>query len=116
MKKQKTHVNSAGASYFAVNAFGWATAKTPWEAMANLDLVASGNTPSVKGPKFKKATEDVSLYYLPDEDAFQGTNFYAPVDKDGKPYGIPIYVGLSEHNEKIIKEDMELLATTKKGK
>lgn len=102
----KEHVNSQGACYFAVNFLGWATAKTPWEALAKLDLNMSGKRVIVGGPKFLDQTEGVNLYYLPDESIFQGTEFFAPVDKDRKPYGIPIYAGLNNNNEKIIKQSL----------
>jgi hypothetical protein len=103
----KSHTNSQGAAYFAVNFLGWATAKTPWEALAKLELSMTGKKVTVGGPMFSGQTEGVSLYYLPDEDKFKGTNFYAPVDSEGKPYGIPIYAGLSEHNERAIKKTLE---------
>jgi hypothetical protein len=102
----KTYINSQGACYLAVNFLGWATARTPWEALAKLDLNANGKRVTVGTKAYAEQTEDATLYYLPDESKFKGTNYYSPVDGDGKPYGIPLYGGLSEHNELVIKKTL----------
>ena len=105
--KKKDYVNTQGAAYFVVNFLGWAVAKTPWEALARLTLNMSGKRVTVGTKPYADQTERVSLYYLPDEDKFKGTNYYAPVDAEGKPYGVCLYAGLSEHNEEIIKENLK---------
>lgn len=101
--KTKDYINSKGACYFAVNAFGWATARSPWEAMAKLDLDAfSRRRPTIGSKTYKEQTAWVSLWYLPDESKFAGTDCYRPVDADGKFYGVPLFCGFGEHNETVI--------------
>lgn len=106
MAEKSKHSNSQGAAYFAVNFLGWGIGKTPWEALAKLDLNMSGKRVTIGTKPFMKQTENISLYYLPDESKFKGTAFYAPVDAEGNEYGVPLYAGQSEHNEKIIKQQL----------
>ena len=98
------HINTVGASYLAVNFLGWATATSPWGALGKLELAMSSKRITVGSDQFKKCTDEVYLYYLPDESKFEGTNNYAPIDKDGNPYGIPLYAGTPERHQKSIKE------------
>jgi hypothetical protein len=100
----KTHINTVGASYFAVNAFGWATARSPWEAISKLDLTSDGRAMKLGSGQYLQATREVQLWYLPDESKFVGTKFYAPVDAEGSQYGIPLYGGKSPHNERVIHD------------
>lgn len=102
--QNKPYVNSTGASYFAVNAFGWATARTPWEAIGKLDLTASGRDPKLGSPKFNDIAGEIQLWYLPNEDDFKGTSCYCPIDKDGNQYGIPLFAGQGEHNEELVSK------------
>lgn len=108
-KKPKPYVNSQGAAYFAVNFLGWATAKTPWEALAKLDLNMSGKKPTLGSKSYDVQTNGVNLYYLPNESLFTGTNRYAPINEQGGQYGVPIFLGLSEHSEQVIKMTLETL-------
>lgn len=96
----KNYVNHLGGCYFACNAYGWKTARTPWEALQGLDFYPK--VPTIRGRKWEEATSLISLYYLPNEDKFQGTSYYAPIDAEGKPYGIPLYAGIGEHNVSVI--------------
>ena len=103
--KTKSHVNSVGACYFASNFLGWATAKTPWQALAKLDLSVSRTRPSAK--VLASAKDAVCLYYIPNEDTFAGVKSYSPVDANDKPYGICLYAGgESEHNEKLVFNEL----------
>lgn len=99
--------NSVGAAYIAVNFLGWATAKTPWEAMASLTLSLDGKRPRVGDKDFLDQTVDVSLYYLPDESKFKGTNYFGPVDESGEPYGVPLYC--ASRNDQFVKTKLERL-------
>ena len=104
--KIKPHVNSVGACYFASNFFGWATAKTPWQALAKLDLTAS-RKPRPSAKVLASAKDAVCLYYIPNEDTFAGTKSYSPVDANDQPYGICLYAGgESEHNEKLVFNEL----------
>lgn len=104
--KTKPHVNSVGACYFASNFFGWATAKTPWQALAKLDLTASRKPrPSAKLLAFAK--DAVCLYYIPNEEKFEGVKNYSPVDANDQPYGVCLYAGgESEHNEQLVSNEL----------
>lgn len=106
MSEKSKYSNSQGAAYFAVNFLGWGIGPTPWDALANIDLNINRKKVTAGTPAFKKHTEGVSLYYLPDESLFKGTSYYTPIDEKGEPYGIALYVGLSEHNETIIKKSL----------
>lgn len=107
MKNQK-HMNNVGAAYFAANFLGWATAATPWEALAKLDLNMSGKRVSVGTTAYSEQTDGVHLYYLPDESKFTGTDYYRPVDADGQPYGTPLYIGRHTVNEGVVKAMLEI--------
>lgn len=107
MKNQK-HINNVGAAYFAANFLGWATAATPWEALAKIDLNSSGKRVTVGTAAYNDQTNGVSLYYLPDESKFTGTDDYRPVDASGQPYGTPLYIGRHEANEGIVKAVLEI--------
>jgi hypothetical protein len=102
------HINNVGAAYFAVNYLGWATAATPWEALAKLDLNSSGRRTTIGAKGYGEKTEGVWLYYLPDESKFIGTEGYRPVDAEGRPYGTPIYIGRSERNEDAVKDALAI--------
>jgi hypothetical protein len=104
MKTKQKHINNVGAAYFAVNYLGWATAATPWGALAKLDLNMSGKRSSVGSKAYDEQTEGVRLYYLPDESKFAGTDEHRPVDASGQPYGTPLYIGRHTGNEKIVKD------------
>jgi hypothetical protein len=104
--KIKPHVNSVGACYFASNFFGWATAKTPWQALAKLDLSAC-RRPRLSPKLLAFAKDEVCLYYIPNEDTFAGVKSYSPVDRNDKPYGVCLYAGReSEHNEKLVFNEL----------
>lgn len=101
-------VDSAGAAFLAVNGYGWAIAPSPWAAFAKLDLTG-GRTPTVGSTRWVDATNYVSLYYLPCEETFAGLRYYAPVDVNGAPYGVPLYCG--EHNAAAVKDLLTRAAT-----
>lgn len=102
MKNQSELSNSQGAAYFAVNFIGWATGKTPWEALSGLDLDMSGKRITIGAKTFDEKTKEVHLYYLPDEKKFKGTEMFAPIDDEQNPCGVLLYAGLSTHNEKVV--------------
>lgn len=102
MKNNKDHINTQGASYFASNAFGWATARTPWEALAKLDLSYNGKRPSLNSKTFAETTKSVMLWFLPDEDKFQRIENYCPADAEGKQYGVCLFAGTHEFNERAV--------------
>jgi hypothetical protein len=97
--------NSVGAAYLAVNFLGWATAKTPWEAMAALTLNLDSKCPKIGSQEFADQTEGVSLYYLPDERKFKGTSYFVPVDEAGDQYGVPLYC--TSRNSQFVKDKLE---------
>ena len=101
--------NSVGAAYLAVNFLGWATGKTPWQAMAFLNLNLENKRPKIGSQEFFDQTVDVSLYYLPDESKFKGTNYFGPVDESGEPYGVPLYC--ASRNDQFVKTKLERLVT-----
>jgi hypothetical protein len=98
----KQHVNTVGATYVAINFLGWAAARSPWAAMAKLELSLDGKRVTVGSDAYEKLTKEVSLFYIPDEEKFTGIQEYHPVDADGNPYGVPLYAGTQERNEKVI--------------
>lgn len=103
---KKAYVNNAGAAYLAVNGLGWAVAPTPWEAIAKLDLRGPRKqVPKLGSPAWSEASELVSLFYLPNEEEFAGLEWFAPVDADSKPYGVPLYCG--DHNASRVKARLE---------
>jgi len=102
----KAHVNNAGAAYLAVNGLGWAVAPTPWEAIAKLDLRGPRKqVPKLGSSAWSESSELVNLFYLPNEEEFAGLEWFAPVDADGKPYGVPLYCGA--HNAARVKARLE---------
>jgi hypothetical protein len=106
LKMKKAYVNNNGAAYLAVNALGWAVAPSPWEAIAKLDLRGpNGAGVRFGSSKWDSASAAVSLFYLPNEEEFAGLEWYAPVDADGKPYGVPLYCG--DHNAALVKARLE---------
>jgi hypothetical protein len=87
----KDSLTRSGGCYYASNFMGWHIATSPWEAMAGLDLVYSGNNPSIKSEKFLKVTKSIYLWYIPDWKAWDHIDNYAPVKEDGTRAGILIY-------------------------
>lgn len=87
----KKQLTSTGGCYYASNYIGWRIAPTPWEALAGLDLVYSGNTPAIRSDKFKKVTKGVYLWYIPSWKDWSYIDNYAPVKKDGSRAGILLY-------------------------
>jgi len=88
---QNKHVTSTGGTYIAVNYLGWAMGKTPWEAMARIDLNSSATIPKVGTKRYKEDTAKVSLYFVPDAEKMVGLNRYMPVDENDEPIGSCIY-------------------------
>ena len=106
LKMKKAYIDNAGAAYLAVNYLGWAVAPSPWEAIAKLDLRGpSGKGVKIGSSEWDSASEQVSLFYLPNEEEFAGLDWFAPVDADGKPYGVPLYCG--NHNAALVKARLE---------
>lgn len=102
MKNQSKLSNSQGAAYFAVNFIGWATGRTPWEALSKLNLDMSGKRVTIGAKTFDEKTKEVHLYYLPDEDEFKSTEMFSPVNDKQEPCGVLLYAGLSTHNENLV--------------
>lgn len=113
---KKDYINTAGACYFAVNQYGWATARSPYRAISKLDLDCSGRIKDVRSDKFKEATDRTLLYYLPDESAFVKTVGFLPVNKNGHEAGALIFGTTGEkgdpaveHNEQLIQRRLSAL-------
>lgn len=103
----KQYVNNVGAAYFASNQYGWAVAKTPWQALQKLDLYEGrGKVNTFTSKKFEKATNHVCLVYLPDESQFDHVNWFRPCDSEGKFYGITLYAGDGSTQEQAVKEHL----------
>ena len=98
----KAHTTKTGGTYFCTNSFGWACAANPFEAMAKLDLTYQGTCPKVGSSTYDKAVAAVNLWYLPSEEHFDHVDNYEPRTKAGEPAGVPLFVGTSEHNTKIV--------------
>ena len=98
----KQHVNTVGATYVAINFLGWAAARSPWAAMAKLELSLNGKQVKVGSDAYEKQTKEVMLYYIPNEEEFAGIQGYVPVDANGNRYGIPLYAGTQDQNLNII--------------
>lgn len=96
----KQYVNNVGATYVAINMFGWAAAQSPWAAMAKLELTLDGKQIKIGSNAYEKHTKEVMLYYIPNEEKFAGIQNHVPVDSQGNSYGIPLYAGTP--NQKII--------------
>lgn len=97
LKKQKEHVNKNGGTYFASNLYGWACAKSPFEAMSKLTLTYEGKNPAISSKKFLEATNSIRLWYIPNEEEFQKIENYGPTKGDGNgtsigsPAGVLLY-------------------------
>jgi hypothetical protein len=103
--KTSKHINSQGSTYYAANAYGWSCAKTPWEALAKLDLYGNGKkVNTLSSRNFEDATDHTMLFFIPDESKFAGTEYYVPVDEKGEQIGVCLFASTSERNERIVKE------------
>ena len=99
-EKEKHHVNSEGGTYFASNLFGWACAKSPFEAMSRLTLTYEGKDPAINSKKFLEATKHIQLWYIPKEEEFKMVENFGPTKGDsegfsssGTPVGVLLYAG-----------------------
>ncbi len=96
--------NTQGATYCAINSYGWAIATNPFEAMGKLDLDYKGTRPKVGSPKFDELTSRVNIYFLPDASKLDHFNKMEPVDFENNICGVPIFLGNnSDYNEKIVQ-------------
>jgi len=79
--------------FLAVTAFGYAFADSPAMAMSKIQAYAYnpyGQKPRKGSEGWQRAQDGIILWMVP-SNQWTGTEFYRPVDKDGKPCGILLH-------------------------
>jgi len=109
---EKQYLDESGGTYFCSNFLGYACAKTPFEAMSRLTLTYEGKDPKLSSKKFKEATQEIQLWYIPNADDMKLVENYYPSKGDGygmapgTPAGVCLYSQYNHHAINVQQKDV----------